>query len=151
MFMDCFISACVRFVFFSRPVPTAPPQDVRGRARDSTSIELTWKPPPMAQQNGRIIEYKVFYVDANILRGRLEASVVARQETSCLLVGLRKWTPYKIWVTASTRVGDGPVSDTILVHTEEDGMSAGEILSFLRSSSLAFDLFFSNNWAIGCR
>lgn len=108
-------------VFFSNSAPTAPPQEVRGRARNSTAIELTWKAPPLRQQNGKITEYKVFYVDEYSPRGFLEASVVSKQETACLLSSLKKFTSYKIWVTAATDIGNGPMSDVILVQTKEDG------------------------------
>lgn len=128
--IDLHWSCCLLsfYLFFClRSVPTAPPQEVRGRARDSTSIELIWKAPPVRQRNGKITEYKVFYVDAANPRGVLEASVLSKQDTACLLQGLNKFISYRIWVTAATGIGDGPMSDVIFVQTKEDG-TFGDVL-----------------------
>ena len=120
----------------SRLVPTAPPQDVRGRARDSTSIEVSWRAPQAAHRNGQITGYKVIYAEssggggggggtAGARRGGLAdpPAVIATSATewSFLIRGLEKWTPYDVRVLASTRRGDGPPSDVIVVLTDEDG------------------------------
>lgn len=76
----------------------------------------------MKQRNGKITEYKVFYVEASNPRGVLEASVLSTQDTACLLQGVKKFTSYRIWVTAATSIGDGPMSDVVFVQTKEDGM-----------------------------
>ncbi|XP_064607458.1 tyrosine-protein phosphatase Lar-like isoform X3 [Liolophura sinensis] len=104
-------------------VPGAPPQAVSGSPIDSRSIQVTWKPPPAEKQNGAITDYKIFYLengeganenaDARIVR-------VGPEERSYVLSQLSKWTEYKIWLLASTNVGDGPKSPPILVRTDED-------------------------------
>jgi len=48
-------------------------------------------------------------------------AIASASDRSLGIEGLRKWVQYKIWVTAFTRKGDGPFSDAILVHTDEDG------------------------------
>ena len=51
-------------------------------------------------------------------------TIVVNQSTRAYLVcGLDKFTPYKIWMCAFTRVGNGPYSDVIVVKTDEDGTS----------------------------
>ena len=41
--------------------PTAPPQDVRVAAISSTTLRVTWKPPPVEARNGDIIKYRIIY------------------------------------------------------------------------------------------
>lgn len=51
-----------------------------------------------------------------------EASVTTLNATEIVLDELRRWTDYKIWVLAGTKVGDGPRSFPMVVRTLEDGM-----------------------------
>ena len=120
-------------IFFSPPpapppcsscsVPEAPPRDVSGRPVDQQRIEVSWKPPVAHKQNGALAGYKIMYMPNEPGRADSEASVlnVTASRRSHTLAGLRTWTEYKIWVLAFTRVGDGPASAPILVHTDEDG------------------------------
>jgi len=48
--------------------------------------------------------------------------IVPGSEQSHVLAGLDSWTQYKIWVAAATNAGEGPLSDVIVVQTDEDGM-----------------------------
>ncbi|KAL5278678.1 PTPRD family protein [Megaselia abdita] len=99
-------------------VPGAPPRNITAEATSPTTIAISWSPPPVDRSNGRIIYYKVFFVES----GRLdnEASVSTLNNTSIILDELKRWTEYKIWVLAGTSVGDGPRSHPILVKTHED-------------------------------
>ena len=105
--------------------PTYPPQLVHGEAVDSTTIKVTWNPPPAEHQNGAIAGYRVFYTEAAGNQGIDDASVVLASvpssETTYAVRGLRKWTLYNVWVLAYTLKGDGPHSDVIVVQTAEDG------------------------------
>jgi len=111
--------------------PSAAPRQVQGRALNSTSILITWLRPPAARQNGLIVRYRLLYVaadhDGDTDRSRdvtkdVSSVIVPGSEQSHVLNGLDKWTQYKIWVAASTRAGEGPLSDVIVVQTDEDGM-----------------------------
>ena len=55
--------------------------------------------------------------------GAQEINVLPNEHTATIN-NLAKWTKYKVWVKAYTRVGDGPLSPAIIVLTDEDGMSA---------------------------
>ncbi|XP_077981464.1 receptor-type tyrosine-protein phosphatase delta-like [Glandiceps talaboti] len=117
-------------------VPGAPPQDVTGVAQDSTSIQLTWTAPPPTRQNGVITGYEIFYdmlLDDTPTEGSESSEALSREmldqvltvEVSSsdrfyLLIDLEKWTRYRIWMVASTIVGDGPASQAIIVRTDED-------------------------------
>lgn len=107
-----------------RAVPTAPPQNVRAEAEDSSSIRVMWSPPPVDKQNGHISHYKLYYVEAS--RSDKEAIEMMLKSplqdgTEFKLEELKKWTQYRIWLLAGTVVGDGPPSESITVRTQEDG------------------------------
>uniref|UniRef100_A0A1B0GN63 Fibronectin type-III domain-containing protein n=1 Tax=Phlebotomus papatasi TaxID=29031 RepID=A0A1B0GN63_PHLPP len=101
-------------------VPGAPPRNISAEATSATTIAISWQPPPIERSNGRIIYYKVFFVEAG--QSDSEATVTTLNTTEILLDELKKWTEYKIWVLAGTSVGDGPKSYPVTVRTHEDGM-----------------------------
>ena len=107
-------------------VPSGHPEDVRGQPIDSRTIKITWSPPHPSQQNGDLLGYKVLYVreDSPLGPGGAPEINVLPSEHSATISNLDKWTEYKVWVKAYTRVGDGPLSPVIIVLTDEDGMSA---------------------------
>jgi len=113
-------------LFFSPPttecytVPGAPPRNVTGKAISPTSILVTWEPPIAERSNGRIAYYRLQVVESG--RSDSEARNIKLNDTRFVLDELKKWTEYRIWVLAGTRVGDGPPSYPILVRTHEDGM-----------------------------
>jgi receptor-type tyrosine-protein phosphatase F len=81
---------------------------------------VSWEPPPAERSNGRIVYYKIFFVEQG--RSDSEATVTTLNSTKIILDELKKWTEYKIWVLAGTSVGDGPRSYPINIRTHEDGM-----------------------------
>lgn len=106
--------------FKNQIVPGAPPANISAFATSPTTIKVSWKPPPQDRSNGRIVYYKLFFVE----EGRIdsEADAVKLNTTEFVLDELKRWTEYKIWVLAGTSVGDGPKSYPITVQTHEDGM-----------------------------
>ncbi|TGZ48005.1 Tyrosine-protein phosphatase Lar [Temnothorax longispinosus] len=100
-------------------VPGAPPQNVTGKAISPTSILVTWKPPAAEHSNGRIAYYRLQVIESG--RSDSEARTIKLNDTRFVLDELKKWTEYRIWVLAGTRIGDGPPSFPILVRTHEDG------------------------------
>lgn len=88
----------------------------------STTVRVSWVPPPAASRNGVITQYSVAYeaVDGED-RGRHVVDSISREHSSWDLVGLEKWTEYRVWVRAHTDVGPGPESSPVLVRTDEDG------------------------------
>lgn len=101
-------------------VPGAPPRNITAEATSPTTIALAWQPPPIERSNGQIVYYKVFVVENG--RSDSEASVTTLNATEIILDELKRWTEYKIWVLAGTKIGDGPKSYPITVRTLEDGM-----------------------------
>ena len=83
----------------------------------STSIFISWLPPPEQDQNGVITGYNVTY---SIIGGGVMVNTTSGIQRSIELTGLEKFTQYSISVAAFTSVGIGP-SDSITVSTDTDG------------------------------
>jgi len=105
---------------------------VEASAVNTSCVRLRWQAPPQRQRNGQIVGYRVIYAldhppstssdpprDATTL-------MMTGTDRSCLIAGLATWTVYRVWISALTRVGEGPHSDMIVVQTDEGGTSAAE-------------------------
>jgi len=51
-------------------VPSSPPESPQCDVLGSTSIYITWSPPDIDGQNGKIKGYKVFYISVDELYGK---------------------------------------------------------------------------------
>ena len=111
------------------PAPSAPPLMVEGSALDTTSIRVRWRPPLENHQNGAIAGYRIIYIAEGTGSQRVgstpppeaQRANVLPTDRSYTIRGLTAWTTYKIWTLAYTGAGDGPMSDVIVVQTEEGG------------------------------
>ncbi|XP_077109678.1 receptor-type tyrosine-protein phosphatase S isoform X5 [Ranitomeya variabilis] len=105
--------------------PSAPPQDVKCVSTKSTTILVSWQPPPAESHNGILAGYSVHYgaLDSEDPVPK-EVKDIPPQTTEILLEALEKWTEYRITVVAHTAVGPGPESSPIVVRTDEDVPSA---------------------------
>ncbi|XP_020952521.1 receptor-type tyrosine-protein phosphatase F isoform X19 [Sus scrofa] len=105
----------------AQSTPSAPPQKVTCVSVGSTTVRVSWVPPPADSRNGVITQYSVAYeaVDGED-RERHVVGGIGREHSSWDLVGLEKWTEYRVWVRAHTDVGPGPESSPVLVRTDED-------------------------------
>ena len=106
-------------------VPGAPPELVKAYPETSTSIRVVWQPPPETKRNGKIVYYKIFYVQST--RTDPEATMIEIEKESLdsyefVIDELLKYTEYRLWMLAGTSVGDGPKSYPVVVKTDEDGM-----------------------------
>ncbi|MGH0164467.1 UNVERIFIED_CONTAM: hypothetical protein FKN15_076600 [Acipenser sinensis] len=101
--------------------PSAPPQDIKCTSPSSTSILVSWLPPPVELQNGIITKYSIQYAaiegeDTN----PHHISDLYPEISQYLLEELEKWTEYRVTVSAHTEVGPGPESLPQLIRTDED-------------------------------
>ncbi|MGH0170043.1 UNVERIFIED_CONTAM: hypothetical protein FKN15_058436, partial [Acipenser sinensis] len=101
--------------------PSAPPQDIKCTSPSSTSILVSWLPPPVELQNGIITKYTIQYAaiegeDTN----PHQISDLSPETSQYLLEELEKWTEYRVTVSAHTDVGPGPESLPQLIRTDED-------------------------------
>lgn len=96
--------------------PSAPPQQVSVLtvgSHNSTSISVSWDPPPSDQQNGIIQEYKIWCL-ANETRFHVNKSVDATIR-SVVVGGLQAGVQYHVEVAAGTSAGVGVKSKPQLI------------------------------------
>lgn len=109
-------------------VPSGPPRAVKGEARSSTEIFLTWEPPDRSEWNGQLLGYYVGYQmvggkqQTDMTQGYSFQTVEIRSQFGgeTILGNLNKFTQYHIVVQAYTSQGSGPPSEEISVSTWED-------------------------------
>lgn len=111
-------------------VPSGPPLNIRGEAKSSTEIFLTWDAPDKEHWNGNLLGYYVGYQtvvsssseEINPTEGFNFKTVDVRSHYGgeTILQGLNKHTQYNIVVQAYTSQGSGPPSKEIVITTLED-------------------------------
>ncbi|XP_063061156.1 roundabout homolog 2 isoform X2 [Engraulis encrasicolus] len=100
--------------------PSAPPQQVTVQmvgSQNSTSISISWDPPPPDHQNGIIQEYKIWCL-GNETRFHVNKTVDAAIR-SVVVGGLHQGVTYRVEVAASTGAGVG-------VHSSPQPIDIGE-------------------------
>ena len=103
------------YTFYApRTAPSAAPLNVTGVFTDSTSLRITWSPPPFPDQNGEIEAYNVTYQRTDGIN--FTTSTI---DSFILIPGLRPFTNYSVKVAAFT-VYIGPFSEPITVMTDSD-------------------------------
>uniref|UniRef100_A0A665XFJ8 Receptor-type tyrosine-protein phosphatase S n=1 Tax=Echeneis naucrates TaxID=173247 RepID=A0A665XFJ8_ECHNA len=101
--------------------PSGPPQEVKCHSPSSTSILVSWRPPPVELQNGIITQYTIQYAATEGEDTTAhQISSIPPESSEYLLENLEKWTEYRVTVIAHTDVGAGPESLPQLIRTEED-------------------------------
>ena len=98
------------------PAPNAAPEALVAVNVSSTSIVLSWSPPPTSQQNGIIREYTVNITEVETA----SLTVLSSTTTSLLVPSLHPYYTYECAVSAYT-VDNGPYSEVLTVTTSEDG------------------------------
>uniref|UniRef100_A0AAY5E828 protein-tyrosine-phosphatase n=1 Tax=Electrophorus electricus TaxID=8005 RepID=A0AAY5E828_ELEEL len=108
----------------SQAKPSAPPQEITCSSPSSTSLLVSWRPPPAESQNGVLAGYRVRHVAVG---GGADPGAEPAEELQLppasgqiTLRGLEKWTLYRVTVAAATFVGPGPESPPVLCRTDED-------------------------------
>ena len=89
-----------------------------GEDSSSTSILVTWNEVLPDDRNGIITSYNITYKSQTENdNGNVQVNGSVRQTE---LTNLKEYVDYNITVLASTVKGDGPVSDPIVVRTDQD-------------------------------
>lgn len=101
-------------------VPSSPPESPKCDVLSSTSIYITWSPPPVDSQNGKVRGYKVFYIATDDMYEK-EMHVVKSNNQYLTVENLKKFTNYSVWALAYTKVGDGVKTKQLFCRTYEDG------------------------------
>ncbi len=110
------VLACFIIPFYTCHVRTGPsdsPQNVSHGSLSDSSVQLFWSPPPLDNQNGIIIGYNVYIVNANntVISRALELSV----RLTTKVESLEEFTTFWFWLSAVTAVGEGPYTVTDLL------------------------------------
>lgn len=98
-------------------VPSSSPQSFNTSALSSTSVHLSWLPPPAADINGIIQYYNLSFIEINT--GSLTWNTVTT--TSSIVNNLHPFYTYEFSVTAVT-VGEGP-STIFILQMPESGIN----------------------------
>ncbi|XP_046968900.1 tyrosine-protein phosphatase Lar isoform X6 [Vanessa cardui] len=98
------------------------PQEVKVTAINSTSIHVTWKPPPEKEKNGIIRGYHVHVQEVReegkgLLNDPMRFNVMDDTTLELNVSGLQPDTRYSVQVAALTRKGDGDRSAPVSVKT----------------------------------
>lgn len=108
--------------------PSAAPEGVSCESASSTSLRVSWRPPPIESQNGELAGYELRYqrVSGAGSRGQgqeVKGLPIRALQGQTVVEGLDKWSWYNITVAATTSEGAGPNSQAVLCRTDEDGKS----------------------------
>lgn len=99
------------------PAPVAAPQQLSVSRRNSTSLTLSWAPPPFEDTNGQIQHYTVLVTE---LDTNTALPPVNTASTEFTFDGLHPYYVYRCTVAAYT-VGIGPYAPAITVQLSEEG------------------------------
>ena len=100
--------------------PSAAPQNVTIVVINSTSIAVSWYPPPFLDQNGDIIGYQLMITNQNRTNSQPLIFNVTNV-TSYVATMLQEFEVYSIEIAAWTAIGLGPFSKPDNDQTLEDG------------------------------
>ena len=107
-------------MFLPLTVPSAPPQDVQTPSSGENWVRISWQPPLKGNRNGNLTRYTVYY---STERSKDTASSLIAQpgQIHFRIPNLKPYTTYFVWVSASTNIGEGPLSSAIRATTAESG------------------------------
>nr|XP_021139544.1 receptor-type tyrosine-protein phosphatase delta isoform X15 [Columba livia] len=94
----------VKEISVPEEVPSGFPQNLHSESSTSTSVQLTWQMPLLAERNGIITKYTILYRDINVAYQPVE-------------LGLKPDTTYDVKVRAHTSKGPGPYSPSVQFRT----------------------------------
>ena len=101
------------------PGPSAAPLNLTGFMLSSRSVQLSWDPPPVTDQNGIISGYTVVTSSSDDGESFYNISAYMNMTVN----SLSPYTTYAFSVAASTAAGRGPFSAKILVQTLQEGIA----------------------------
>ncbi|XP_031989513.1 roundabout homolog 3 isoform X2 [Corvus moneduloides] len=108
--------SAVRALRTPEAAPSAPPRAV-SVAGNGTSVRISWQPPPPAEQNGVIRDYRIWCLGNESrfhINQSVEGTVLATE-----LRGLVPGVPYRAEVAAATSAGVGARSAPVPIHIGE--------------------------------
>ena len=99
------------------PGPSGTPENLHVEIQSSTSVTVTWDPPPTESQNGIITGY---FINVTLLENEEVFQIFS--VTKILFINtLKPFRTYNFVIAAQTNAGVGPYSRTVTTRTPEDG------------------------------
>ncbi|XP_072916750.1 protein sidekick-1 isoform X1 [Hemitrygon akajei] len=117
-------------VYVGEAVPTRGPQDVSVRPLTATQLEVTWHPPPVEAQNGKIQGYKIYYWERQNQNDTERMRILFLPENTIRLKNLTSYTLYAVSVSAFNAAGDGPRSEPAEGRTQQAAPGAPSFITF---------------------
>ena len=113
-----FYSQDVYGIAFLPSVPSAPPRNLSVISVNSTTMMLSWDPPPFDQINGYIRHYVITVTE-------LETILEFQEEPTNTQVTLQSLHPYYTYTcrVAAVTTGPGPYTGNVTIQLPEDGKS----------------------------
>ena len=106
--------------FMLSPVPSESPRILQSVIVNSSTVRVTWLPPPLEYQNGIITAY---VVNVSLEGSHTEYQLSITSSLNLTLGRLHPFSTYIVVVAAETDIGRGPFSSPFKIHTPEDGKS----------------------------
>ncbi|XP_074980428.1 phosphatidylinositol phosphatase PTPRQ isoform X6 [Caretta caretta] len=100
-------------ILTNEDAPSSPPQSLSVKQLSGVTVKLSWKQP--LEPNGIILYYTV-YVWNTISKRSVNVT-----ETSLIFTDLENNNEYKIYITTSTRFGDGNIKSSIISFRTSEG------------------------------
>ncbi|XP_068091298.1 receptor-type tyrosine-protein phosphatase delta isoform X23 [Hyperolius riggenbachi] len=97
--------------------PSGFPQNLHCDSMSSTSVQINWQPPILAERNGVITKYILFYKDINNPHHQTEVPIVPA-DTTVTLTTLKPDSIYDVKIRAYTSKGAGPFSPSVQFRTQ---------------------------------
>ena len=110
-------------------VPTGAPLNLTAPRSTTNSLSLSWNPPRFDQQNG-VIRYYTLYI-TDVTSGNSSWQLTSNS-TRITVPNLQPFFTYNITISAFT-VGEGPVSDPLVVTLPQDGQSQNRYHSIYKA------------------
>ncbi|XP_071952712.1 uncharacterized protein [Antedon mediterranea] len=107
---------------------------VQSEEMNATVLSITWTPPE--KPNGVITKYNIYYQEYP--NGYVDGLSLNSEQQSYKLGNLKPFSEYKVWMTVSNNVGEGPSSVHVTKKTSQGtpGVPQNVIISNITDSSL---------------
>ena len=99
------------FIVCTCTVPSSPPEKVRVIVVNSTTLTVSFSPPPIIDQNGKLTGYVIRY-NGEVGSGDIKS--VTSTTTNLFLSRLNMLVSYSVTVAAVNGNGTGPFSNPVM-------------------------------------
>lgn len=109
-------------------VPAAPPTrahfNIKGGGGREGALSIVWDPLPPQEQNGPNIGYNILFRKSGSDAEYRKDKRMGNTGRVAIQIGDDQiYQPYEVRIAAFNAVGDGPLSDAVIVHSFEKGIS----------------------------